>query len=103
MEKSFVYILFSKILNRFYIGATRLLPEQRLERHLSEYYGSEKFTSKANDWLLFYSIECLTFKQALQIEQHIKRMKNKTYIQNLTKYPEITQKLLQKYKGESDC
>jgi putative endonuclease len=31
------------------------------------------------------------------IEQHIKKMKSKVYIQNLKRYPEILQKLINKY------
>jgi putative endonuclease len=100
MEKSFVYILFSKQLNRYYIGSTRLLAGQRLERHLAGYYGKTKFTAKANDWELFYSIACMGYSQAHKIERHIKRMKSKKYIENLATYPEITEKLLLKY---ADC
>lgn len=99
MEKNFVYILFSKKLNRFYISATRLSPNQRLERHLSGYYESKKFTSKANDWDLFYSIECSSFNQVLLIEKRIKQMKSKVYIKNLIKFPEITNKLLLKHNS----
>jgi putative endonuclease len=59
-----------------------------------------KFTSKANDWVLFFKIDCETKSQALGIERHIKKMKSKIYIENLSRYPEITTKLLEKYK---DC
>ena len=34
----------------------------------------------------------------MAIEKHIKNMKSKIYIQNLAKYPEMTQKLLLKLK-----
>jgi len=62
-----------------------------------EYYGSKKFTAKAKDWMLFYSIECYTKDQAHKIELYIKSMKSKVYIQNLAKYPELSQRLLEKY------
>ena len=97
MSKSYTYILFSRKLDKFYIGATRLSACDRLEKHLHEYYGKAKFTSKADDWILFFEIECIDFRQALKIEAHIKRMKSKNYIQNLVKYPEISQKLQEKY------
>jgi len=72
--------------------------EERLERHLTQYYGNQKFTANANDWVLFLEISCQTATQASQIEHHIKRMKSKTYIKNLKKYPEIIDRLKQKYK-----
>ena len=73
----------------------------RLERHLLEYYGASKFTAQADDWILFFEIECFEYSQALKIEKHIKRMKSKKYIHNLVKYPEISIKLLEKYTA--DC
>tara|TARA_R110000868_G_scaffold153826_1_gene379776 strand:+ start:99 stop:308 length:210 start_codon:yes stop_codon:yes gene_type:complete len=57
-----------------------------------------KFPYNADDWTLFYKIDCTTKSQALKIEAHIKRMKSKVYIENLLKYSEITIKLLEKYK-----
>ena len=97
MENYFVYILISKTINRFYIGSTAITPDKRLERHLSEYYGSNKFTAKAKDWKLFFAIKCISLKQATHIEKHIKNMKSKIYIENLKKYPDITIKLTERY------
>ena len=90
-----VYILFSEKLNRFYIGYTSDL-DIRLNLHLNGEH-SRKFTYKADDWKLFFSMEWSSKKQALAIEKHIKAMKSKTYILNLSKYPEISDKLLDKY------
>lgn len=99
MEQGFVYILFSKKLSRFYVGATRLAPTDRLSRHLTNYYGILKFTAKADDWEPFINIECKNFEQALKIEAHIKKMKSKKYIENLQYYPDIITKLLEKYSS----
>ncbi len=93
----YCYILFSKTLDRFYVGSTILSPEARLERHLQKHYGQHKFTAKSNDWELFFSIVCSSEKQAQNIEKHIKSMKSKVYIQNLIKYPEITQRLIKRF------
>jgi putative endonuclease len=93
----FCYILHNPSTDTFYVGATRISKDERLERHLSKYYGNTKFTAKYNDWELFYSIHCDSYKQALAIETHIKKMKSKTYIKNLILYPEITDKLLAQY------
>ena len=61
MEKHYTYILYSKQLDKFYTGATRLNPNTRKERHLLDYYEEKKFTAKASDWVLFFEIECKTF------------------------------------------
>ncbi len=92
-----VYILQSKQLNRFYIGYSSNIG-LRLEFH--KHPDTRKFTSNAKDWILYYKIDCTTKSQALAIEAHIKRMKSKVYIDNLIKHPEITTKLLEKYR---DC
>ena len=90
-----VYIIFSEKLNRFYIGYSSDL-EVRFDFHLNDEQ-TRKYTYKAEDWKLFFKIECTSKQQALSIEKHIKKMKSKTYIDNLLKYPEIAQKLLEKY------
>ena len=89
-----VYILHSSKLNRFYTGSSALEASERLELHLSKYYGSSKFTSKADDWKLFLTIKCSNKPQALAIEKHIKKMKSPKYINNLKQYPAMIDKLL---------
>ncbi|MFG4000846.1 excinuclease ABC subunit C [Flavobacterium aquidurense] len=89
-----VYILHSNKLNRFYIGFTSDF-DTRIEFHKNAQ--SHKFTANADDWVLFLKIICESKTQGLQIEKHIKKMKSKTYIQNLLKYPEIILKLKNKY------
>jgi putative endonuclease len=89
-----VYILHSNKLNRFYIGFTSNF-DTRLEFHKNA--ESHKFTSKADDWALFLKIACECKTEALLIEKHIKKMKSKTYIENLIKYPDIILKLKNKY------
>ena len=93
----FVYILQSEKLNRFYIGYTTDI-DKRLYFH--ENAESRKFTYRADDWELFFSLECESEFQGLRIEKHIKNMKSKVYIQNLKIYPEISIRLLEKYKTD---
>ncbi len=90
-----VYILYSKKLDKFYIGSCKDLAT-RIDQHISKKF-TTGFTSKVNDWELFLSKNDLDYEQARLIENHIKKMKSKTYILNLKKYPEI----LEKIKGES--
>ena len=93
-----VYILHSTKLNRYYIGFTTNF-DTRLDFHLNS-DEQRKFTHNANDWTTFIKIECQSKTQALAIENHIKKMKSKVYVENLLVYPEIINKLLEKY---NDC
>ena len=90
-----VYILQSQKLNRFYIGYTSNF-NLRLEFHANA--ENRKYSHNADDWTTFITVECEFKLQALAIEKHIKAMKSKTYIENLKRYPEIIEKLLDKYK-----
>jgi putative endonuclease len=93
----YVYILYSKSQDIFYVGQTEDL-KCRLAQHNSNFY-KDSYTSQANDWELFYHIDCDSRKQAMKIEKHIKSMRKRLYYYNLKKYPEITQKLLEKFRG----
>ena len=84
-------------MGRFYIGATTGTIEARIQKHLQHSYGDDSFTALANDWVLFMAIECQSMRQATLVEGHIKKMKSSKYIENLVKYPEIVQKLLERY------
>ena len=90
-----VYILFSKKIDRFYIGSCKDL-HYRFEQHSSKAF-SKSFTAKADDWELFFCVDQLQYAQARAIEMHIKKMKSKRYIQNLKRYPDILQKLIVRY------
>jgi putative endonuclease len=90
------YILYSKAINKFYIGATGETVSERLNKHVQGFYDN-KYTAIAKDWEIFLAIECMTTKQAFAIEAHIKRMKSRKYIENLKCYPEMIEKLLNHY------
>ena len=91
---AYCYILYSETADTFYIGITSETPELRLEKHLSDFYQKPKFTNIANDWKIFWSIECHDIIVARKIEKHLKKMKSRKYLENLIKYPEIANKLL---------
>ena len=90
-----VYILFSARLSKFYTGSCDHLI-YRIQQHLSKEF-LKSFTSKVTDWELFLLIDDLEYGQARSIENHIKEMKSKTYIQNLKKYPEMKERLKEKF------
>jgi len=88
------YIIYSSNQDKFYIGATHKGVESRLFKHNSGYYGSKHFTCIANDWVVYLDICADNFSHALRMEKHIKRMRTRTYYQNLKRYPELRQKLI---------
>ena len=53
------YIIYSRRLDRYYIGYTVDF-EERLWQHNSGYYGSGAYTSKAGDWEEYLVIPCET-------------------------------------------
>ena len=85
----YCYIIYSKLLDRFYVGETSDF-EQRLLFHN---VGHSEYTSKANDWELYLLIECPHKQMASNIEKHIKSMKSVKYIKNLVVYPQIVTNL----------
>ncbi len=90
-----VYILFSNILDRYYVGSCNDF-KSRLEDHIAKKYVSS-FTAKSDDWKVFLEIENLSYAQARKIENHIKCMKSRVYIENLNRYAEMKLKLIRKY------
>jgi putative endonuclease len=91
-----VYIIFSESIKKFYIGYTVDTVQIRLEKHNSAYYDN-KYTSIGIPWIQFLEIQCKSVSQAIKVEKHIKEMKSKVYIQNLKKYPELVQKLIERF------
>ena len=90
------YIIYSSSFDRYYTGATHDSVFNRLQKHNDKKYGSAA-TAFANDWEIFLIIESESYTMALNIEKHIKKMKSKSYFQNLKKYPEMISKLKSKY------
>ncbi|MCX6275362.1 MAG: GIY-YIG nuclease family protein [Bacteroidetes bacterium] len=91
-----VYILYSESLDKHYTGSCKEI-EFRIHQHLNN--DLEGFTGRAHDWQLYFLAEGLNYGQARRIENHIKKMKSRKYLENLKKYPEIIEKLEEKYRG----
>jgi putative endonuclease len=90
----FCYILYSKSSNRYYIGYTSDINE-RIKLHNEGHFGGKSFTYKASDWEIYLLIPCDSIEQAVSIESRIKNMKSRRYIENLKKYLEMIEKILQ--------
>ncbi|WMW78501.1 GIY-YIG nuclease family protein [Flavobacterium sp. 20NA77.7] len=76
----YVYILYSKKLDTYYVGSTSQTVTQRLQKHLSNHAG---YTSKAKDWEIVYCEEYSLKTVALKRENEIKRWKSKIKIKFL--------------------
>ena len=97
---AYVYILYSKKLNKYYTGSCLELSE-RLEQHRNKKI-ADSFTAKTDDWDVFYQADDLEYKQARKIELHIKKMKSRKYIEDLKNYSELLIKLKEKYKRNGE-
>ena len=91
----FVYIIRSTKDGSFYIGKTAD-PEKRLQWHNNLDLNTGVTRIKA-PWEYFFVLQVDDMKVAGKIENHIKRMKGRTYILNLKKYPELGLRLIEKY------
>ena len=94
--KYFCYILYSEKLNRYYIGETSNLEERQHLHNTAFFKGC--YTSRTNDWHVKISIVCNSRTESRRIENHIKSMKSKKYIENLITYPEMILKLQDRFK-----
>jgi putative endonuclease len=91
-----LYILYSEKLGRHYIGSCDNL-EHRLKEHREKFF-EDAFTTRADDWVLVFSLCDLIYEQARKIEKHIKKMKSGKYIHNLVRYKEMSEKLKRLYE-----
>ena len=76
------YILYSKDLDRYYIGYCSTSVEERLSSHL---YNHKGFTGKAKDWVIVYTESFETKTEAYARERSIKAKKSRLYIEFLLK------------------
>jgi putative endonuclease len=77
---AYVYILYSEILTKYYVGSTEGNINDRLKRHLSDHRG---FTGTAKDWKVVYKEELPDKKAALSREKLIKSWKSRVKIEDL--------------------
>lgn len=75
----FVYILYSSLLDRYYVGHTSDL-EGRLYRHCNS---GSRSTKGASDWKLLYTEEFSSRSAACIREKEIKGRKSRRYIEQL--------------------
>jgi len=78
----YCYILYSKSLDKYYIGHSCEDLQERLRKHLSNHTG---FTAKAKDWIIVYSENYDSKSDAYKRELEIKAWKSKSKILKLIK------------------
>ena len=86
------YILYSKTIDRFYIGYSSNFPE-RLQYHNNP----EKYriwTKRGIPWEVFLTIDELEKSVSRKLELHLKRMESKKYIKHLKANPQLVKDLL---------
>jgi putative endonuclease len=83
----FIYIIYSKKLDRYYVGTTDDV-EKRLVEHNSGFY-SEAFTVKGTPWELSLSFECESSEKAYGLEKFLKRMKSRVFLEKVIVSPDI--------------
>ena len=74
-----VYILYSSHVDQYYVGHTQNM-EDRLSRHNS---GRSLSTKKGKPWNLVYTETFETRSEAMLREKAIKKMKSRTYLEQL--------------------
>ena len=75
-----LYILYSSSEDKFYIGHTADLIEERLRKHNSNHKG---FTGKSNDWKVVYTEPYSTKEAAYARERQLKKWKSRKRIEQM--------------------
>jgi len=76
MQRYLVYSIFSEKLHKIYIGQTADL-QKRLTNHKRGY---SSYTSRTDDWELFYQEEFSTRAQAIRREKELKTSRGRAFL-----------------------
>ena len=79
MNTFYTYIIFSKAIDRYYIGYTANL-EKRLQKHNANHKG---YTGRANDWKIVYFESCDSKEGAYARERELKKWKDRRQLEKL--------------------
>jgi putative endonuclease len=90
----YIYILYSKTLDKFYVGETSDV-DFRLKLHLQKAF-PKSFSKSADDWILKLAFKCDSRNDAIYLERFIKKMKSKVFIVKVIDNPNILSDILNK-------
>jgi len=82
LMEGFLYILFSKKLNKYYIGSTNDILRRLYEHNI----GHSNFTKTGIPWVVVLSLKFASLAKARNEERRIKKCKNRRYIENYIKF-----------------
>ena len=88
----YLYIIYSQTADKYYVGETDD-PEKRLQEHIFHRY-KKGFTKAAADWKLVLKFKTVNREQAIYLEQFIKRMKSRKFIEKIIAQPAILDEIL---------
>ena len=88
----FLYILYSKTADKYYVGET-IDVELRLNMHNNHVFNNS-FSKIANDWIVKLIFEQLEKSNILFLEKFVKRMKSRKFIEKLIEEPQILTSIL---------
>lgn len=77
---NYLYILYSRQLDRYYIGYCGMSVEERLAKHLSNHKG---YTGRAKDWVICYTESYSTRQEACKRERELKSWKSRRRLEEL--------------------
>ena len=89
-----VYILYSRVLDKFYVGSSGLV-ELRVEFHQHP-LEKRKFTARGSPWELVLELACDSKEHALRLERFIKRMKSADFIRRLIASEQMQKEIINK-------
>ena len=89
------YILHSKSIDRYYIGSCLDLEKRFLEHNSGKH--TRSYTKRASDWDMYFIIDNLEYEVSRKIENYVKSMKSRKYIENLKQYEELQLSLIKRF------
>ena len=93
----YIYILYSESADKYYIGHTSE-PSRRLEEHNNAIKNS--YTSKYRPWVMKGCFQVSESRsEARMIENYLKKMKSKLFIEELINTPEKLRVILEKVRA----
>jgi putative endonuclease len=90
----FVYIIYSKSVDKYYIGETHDV-EKRVNLH-NQGNNKSAFTTISDDWKVALKYDCKDRQEALFLERFSKRMKSRRFIKKVVSSPSILSDILSK-------
>ena len=90
-----VYILYSPKIDKFYIGYTGNI-SNRLAYH-NDVLRNKIWTKRGIPWELYFHMNDLGRSQAMKIEKHLKKMKSRSFFEDISKRKDLALELRERF------